>query len=116
MTMEGIESHEAPLSGLGAEKKPKAAPRGRQRKADAKSFEVEVPKKPVKRVRKVAADKAALAEPSVSTDVANTSNGGDGMEEKPAIPAKVVIAPPPPPPAEVDDDIDDLVVNHSATQ
>ena len=109
MTMEGIESHEAPLSGLGAEKKPKAAPRGRQRKADAKSVEVEVPKKPVKRVRKVAADKAALAEPSVSTDVANTSNGGDGMEEKPAIPAKVVIAPPPPPPAEVDDDIDDLV-------
>jgi transcription termination factor Rho len=107
--MEGIESHEAPLSGLGAEKKPKAAPRGRQRKADAKSVEVEVPKKPVKRVRKVAADKAALAEPSVSTDVANTSNGGDGMEEKPAIPAKVVIAPPPPPPAEVDDDIDDLV-------
>ena len=113
--MEGIESHEAPLSGLGAEKKSKAAPRGRPRKADAKSVEVEVPKKPVKRVRKVAADKAALVEPSVSTDVANTSNGGDGMEEKPAIPAKVVIAPPPPPPsppppiAEVDDDIDDLV-------
>ena len=113
--MEGIESHEAPLSGLGAEKKAKATPRGRPRKADAKSVEVEVPKKPVKRVRKVAADKAALAEPSVSTDVANTSNGGDGMEEKPAIPAKVVIAPPPPSPpppppiAEVDDDIDDLV-------
>ncbi len=113
--MEGIESHEAPLSGLGAEKKAKATPRGRPRKADAKSVEVEVPKKPVKRVRKVAADKAALAEPLVSTDVANTSNGGDGMEEKPAIPAKVVIAPPPPPPsppppvAEVDDDIDDLV-------
>ena len=113
--MEGIESHEAPLSGLGAEKKAKATPRGRPRKADAKSVEVEVPKKPVKRVRKVAADKAALVEPSVSTDVANTSNGGDGMEEKPAIPAKVVIAPPPPPPsppppiAEVDDDIDDLV-------
>jgi transcription termination factor Rho len=111
--MEGIESHEAPLSGLGAEKKAKATPRGRQRKADAKSVEVEVPKKPVKRVRKVAADKAALAEPSVSTDVANTSNGGDGMEEKPAIPAKVVIAPPSPPPprpiAEVDDEIDDLV-------
>ena len=113
--MEGIESHEAPLSGLGAEKKAKATPRGRPRKADAKSVEVEVPKKPVKRVRKVAADKAALVEPSVSTDVANTSNGGDGMEEKPAIPAKVVIAPPPPSPpppppiAEVDDDIDDLV-------
>ena len=113
--MEGIESHEAPLSGLGAEKKSKAAPRGRPRKAVAKSVEVEVPKKPVKRVRKVVTDKAALAEPSVSTDVANTSNGGDGMEEKPAIPAKVVIAPPPPPPsppppiAEVDDDIDDLV-------
>ena len=107
--MEGIESHEAPLSGLGAEKKSKAAPRGRPRKADAKSVEVEVPKKPVKRVRKVAADKAALVEPSVSTDVANTSNGGDGMEEKPAIPAKVVIAPPPPPPSEVDDEIDDLV-------
>ena len=113
--MEGIESHEAPLSGLGAEKKAKATPRGRPRKADAKSVEVEVPKKPVKRVRKVAADKAALVEPSVSTDVANTSNGGDGMEEKPAIPAKVVIAPPPPPPsppppiAEVDDEIDDLV-------
>ena len=113
MTMEGIESHEAPLSGLGAEKKAKATPRGRPRKADAKSVEVEVPKKPVKRVRKVAADKAALAEPLVSTDVANTSNGGDGMEEKPAIPAKEVIAPPPPSPpppiAEVDDDIDDLV-------
>jgi transcription termination factor Rho len=115
VTMEGIESHEAPLSGLGAEKKAKATPRGRPRKADAKSVEVEVPKKPVKRVRKVAADKAALVEPSVSTDVANTSNGGDGMEEKPAIPAKVVIAPPPPSPpppppiAEVDDDIDDLV-------
>lgn len=31
------------------------------------------------------------------------------MEEKPAIPAKVVIAPPPPPPSEVDDEIDDLV-------
>ena len=107
--MEGIESHEAPLSGLGAEKKAKATPRGRPRKADAKSVEVEVPKKPVKRVRKVAADKAALVEPSVSTDVANTSNGGDGMEEKPAIPAKVVIAPPPPPPSEVDDEIDDLV-------
>ena len=113
--MEGIESHEAPLSGLGAEKKAKATPRGRPRKADAKSVEVEVPKKPVKRVRKVAADKAALAEPSVSTDVANTSNGGDGMEEKPAIPAKEVIAPPPPspppppPPSEVDDEIDDLV-------
>ena len=113
--MEGIESHEAPLSGLGAEKKAKATPRGRPRKADAKSVEVEVPKKPVKRVRKVAADKAALVEPSVSTDVANTSNGGDGMEEKPAIPAKVVIAPPPPSPpppppiAEGDDDIDDLV-------
>ena len=113
--MEGIESHEAPLSGLGAEKKAKATPRGRPRKADAKSVEVEVPKKPVKRVRKVAADKAALVEPSVSTDVANTSNGGDGMEEKPAIPAKEVIAPPPPSPpppppiAEVDDEIDDLV-------
>lgn len=107
--MEGIESHEAPLSGLGAEKKSKAAPRGRPRKAVAKSVEVEVPKKPVKRVRKVVTDKAALAEPSVSTDVANTSNGGDGMEEKPAIPAKVVIAPPPPPPSEVDDEIDDLV-------